>query len=174
MDDYFLLEKSINKKGMIKIYYIKPTLKNLSQGAKLEYIRRLRHMDEDDVAKYFGFGGKDPHKTFKSYENNYRESSKDRLKEIAELYEVSVNAIKKYDFNNPIDVIYFHMWLEEEFPYYEIKFDYISHEDTEYNEVVLNAINEWHQMREKRQNLEISDEEYLEWKLNLEMENLFK
>ena len=29
-------------------------------------------------------------------------------------------------------------------------------------------------MREKRQNLEISDEEYLEWKLNLEMENLFK
>ncbi len=131
-------------------------------------------MDEDDVAEYFGFGGKDPHKTFKSYENNYREPSKDRLKEIAELYEVSVNAIKKYDFNNPIDVIYFHMWLEEEFPYYEIKFDYNSHEDTEYNEVVLNAINEWHQMREKRQNLEISDEEYLEWKLNLEMENLFK
>lgn len=131
-------------------------------------------MDEDDVAEYFSFGGKDPHKTFKSYENNYIEPSKDRLKEIAELYEVSVNAIKKYDFNNPIDVIYFHMWLEEEFPYYEIKFDYNSHEDTEYNEVVLNAINEWHQMREKRQNLEISDEEYLEWKLNLEMKNLFK
>lgn len=29
-------------------------------------------------------------------------------------------------------------------------------------------------MREKRQNLEISDEEYLEWKLNLEIENLLK
>lgn len=46
----FLLGKSINKKGMIKMYYIKPTLKNLSQGARLEYIRRLRHMDQDDVA----------------------------------------------------------------------------------------------------------------------------
>ena len=45
---------------------------------------------------------------------------------------------------------------------------------TEYNRIVQNAINEWQQMREKRQNLEISDEEYLEWKLNLEIENLLK
>lgn len=156
------------------MYYIKPTLKNLSQGARLEYIRRLRHMSEDDVAEYFGFGGKEPHKTFNSYETNYRGPSKGRLKEIAELYEVSVNAIKKYDFNNPIDVIYFHMWLEEEFPYYEICFNYDSYEKTEYNGIVQNAINEWQQMREKRQNLEISDEEYLEWKLNLEIENLLK
>ena len=73
-----------------------------------------------------------------------------------------------------IDVIYFHMWLEEEFPYYEISFDSDSYEKTDYNEIVQNAINEWQQMREKRQNLEISDEEYLEWKLNLEIENLLK
>lgn len=66
------------------------------------------------------------------------------------------------------------MWLEEEFPYYEICFNYDSYEKTEYNEIVQNAINEWQQMREKRQNLEISDEEYLEWKLNLEIENLLK
>jgi hypothetical protein len=32
-------------------------------------------MSAKDVAEYFGFGGKDPHKTLKSYENNYRESS---------------------------------------------------------------------------------------------------
>lgn len=77
------------------MYYVKPTLKNLSQGAKLEYIRRLRHMNEDDVAEYFGFGSKNPHKTFNSDETNYRGLSEGRLKEIAELYEVSVNAIKK-------------------------------------------------------------------------------
>ena len=52
-------------------------------------------MSLDDVAEYFGFGGKEPHKAFNSYENNYREPSKERLKEISELYEVSVNAIKK-------------------------------------------------------------------------------
>ena len=96
------------------MYYIKPTLKNLSQGARLEYVRKYRHMSLDDAAEYFGLGGKDPHKTFNSYEK------------------------------------------------------------TDYNEIVQNAIREWQQMREKRQNLEISDEEYLEWKLNLEIENLLK
>lgn len=151
------------------MYYVKPTLKNLSQGARLKYIRKLRHMSLDDVAEYFGFGGKEPHKTFNSYESNYRGPSKGRLKEIADLYEVSVNAIKRYDFNNPIDVIYFHMWLEEEFPYYEIIFDNYSYEKTDYNEIVQCAFREWKLMREKRENFEISDDEYLEWKLNFEI-----
>ena len=131
-------------------------------------------MSADDVAEYFGFGGKDPHKTFNSYETNYRGPSKERLKEIAELYEVSINAIKKYDFNNPIDVIYSLMWLEEEFPYYEIIIDNDSYEKTDYNEIVQNAIREWQQMRVKRENLEISDEEYLDWKLNFEIVDSIK
>lgn len=153
------------------MYFKKPILKNLSQGARLEYVRRLRHMNQDDVAEYFGFGGTDPHKTFNSYETNYRSPSKERLKEIAELYEVSVNAIKKYDFNNPIDVVYFYMWLEEEFPYYEINFENDSYEKTDYNEIVQCAFREWKLMREKRENFEISDDEYLEWKLNFEINN---
>lgn len=61
------------------MYFRKPTLKNLSQGARLEYVRRLRHMDADDVAEYFEFGGDDPHKTFRYYENNDRSPSKERL-----------------------------------------------------------------------------------------------
>lgn len=72
----------------MKMYFKKPKLNNLSQGERLKYIRRYRHMSADDVAEYFGFGGKDPHKTFNSYENNCREPSKMRLKEIAGLYEV--------------------------------------------------------------------------------------
>ena len=153
------------------MYFKKPILKNLSQGARLEYVRRLRHMNQDDVAEYFGFGGTDPHKTFNSYETNYRSPSKGRLKEIAELYEVSINAIKKYDFTNPIDVVYFYMWLEEEFPYYEINFENDSYEKTDYNEIVQCAFREWKLMREKRENFEISDDEYLEWKLNFEINN---
>ena len=156
------------------MYYAKPALKNLSQGERLKYIRRYRHMTADDVAEYFGFGGKDPHKTFNSYENNCREPSKMRLKEITGLYEVSVNAIKKYDFSNPIDVIYNLMWLEEEFPYYEINFDTDSCEQIKYNEIVQKTINVWKEMRGKRKNYEISDEEYLDWKLNYEIENQTK
>lgn len=166
----FFVGRNKHKKGVIYMYYRKPILKNLSQGARLEYVRRLRHMNEDDVAEYFGFGGMYPHKTFKSYETNYREPSKERLKDIAELYEVSINSIKKYDFNNPIDVIYSLMWLEEEFPYYEINFDCDSYNKTVYNEIVAKTIKEWQQMKEKRENSEISDDEYLEWKLNFEIE----
>lgn len=66
------------------------------------------------------------------------------------------------------------MWLEEEFPYYEMNFDCDSYEKTDYNEIVQNAIKEWEQMKEKRENLEISDEEYIEWKLNHEINNLIK
>ena len=124
------------------------------------------------MAEYFGFGGKDPHKTFNSYENNYREPSKGRLKEIAELYEVSVNAIKKYDFNNPIDVIYNLMWLEEEFPYYEINLDHSKFDESTYNLYVQNGIRKWNEMRDKRESGEISDDEYLEWKLNFEIQNV--
>ena len=63
------------------------------------------------------------------------------------------------------------MWLEEEFPYFEINFDSDSFEKTEYNDIVQKAMIEWKEMRDKRENLEISDEEYLEWKLNYEIEN---
>ena len=30
--------------------YLKPSLKNLSQGARLEYVREFRHMSKDEVA----------------------------------------------------------------------------------------------------------------------------
>ena len=66
------------------------------------------------------------------------------------------------------------MWLEEEFPYYEINFDCNSYNKTENNEIVIKSIKEWQLMRDKRKNLEISDEEYIEWKLNFEMLNLIK
>lgn len=35
------------------MFYIKPNLKNMSQGARLEYIREVRHMTKEDVAAYF-------------------------------------------------------------------------------------------------------------------------
>ena len=34
-------------------------------------------MSADDVAEYFGFGGKDPHKTFNSYEITIESQAKE-------------------------------------------------------------------------------------------------
>ena len=39
-----------------------------------------------------------------------------------------------------------------------------------YNINVQKGINEWLKMREKRENYEITDQEYIEWKLNFKLE----
>ena len=153
------------------MFYIKPNLKNMSQGARLEYIREVRHMTKEDVAAYFGFGGKEPNKTIREYENNTTSPSSSRLEKLAELFEVSVDAIRKYDFTNPIDEIYYQMWLEEQYPYYQFQLP-DRFKCSSYNLNVQNGINEWLKMREKRENYEITDLEYLQWKLNLEIANL--
>ena len=84
----------------------KPKLKNLSQGARLEYVRKLRYMSKDDVADYFDLGGERKERTISRYENNSRVPSNERLKELAKLYNVSINAIKEYKYEEPLDTIY--------------------------------------------------------------------
>ena len=132
------------------MFYIKPNLKNMSQGTRLEYIREVRHMTKEDVATYFWFGGKEPNKTIREYENNTTSPSPSRLEELAKLYEVSVDAIRKYDFTNPIDEIYYQMWLEEEFPYYQFNIEMDSFPEKEYNMNVYNGIQEWKKKRKIR------------------------
>ena len=99
------------------MFYIKHNLKNMYQGARLEYIREVRHMTKEDVAAYFEFGGKEPNKTIREYENNTTSPSPSRLEELAKLYEASVDAIRKYDFTTSIEEIYYQMWYEEQYPF---------------------------------------------------------
>lgn len=40
-------------KKMMKIYYVKQTLKNPSQGVRFEYIREIRYMLKEDVEVCF-------------------------------------------------------------------------------------------------------------------------
>lgn len=150
-------------------YFFKPTLKNLSQGARLEYVRELRYMSKEVVAEYFDLGGDRPERTISRYENNSRIPSKERLEELANLYNVSINAIKEYNYEDPIDTLYMFMWLEEQFPYYELNIDNSSYKGTPYNMKIQKGIKEWNEMRFKKINNEISCEEYLEWKLHFEI-----
>ena len=43
-----------------------------------------------------------------------------------------------------------------------------------YNFNLQNGINEWLEMRKKRENHEITDQEYIEWKLNYKLNNPLK
>ena len=112
-------------------------------------------MSKDDVADYFDLGGERKERTISKYENNSRVPSNERLKELAKLYNVSVDAIKEYKYDDPIDTIYMLMWLEEQFPYYELNLDYDCIKVTEYNMTIKKGLSEWMKMRDKRENLEI-------------------
>ena len=98
-------------------YFFKPEFNNLSQGERLKFVRVFRYMSKPYVAERFQLGGDKPTDSIDKCEINAREPLPGRLEALAELYDVSIDAIKKYDFIDPIDVIYYHMWEEELIPY---------------------------------------------------------
>ena len=80
----------------------------------------------------------------------------------------------KNKYEDPIDTIYMLMWLEEQFPYYELNLDYNCIKGTAYNMNIQKGLSEWMEMREKRENDEITADEYIEWKLNYEITDKIK
>ena len=152
-------------------YFFKPVLENLIPGARLKFVRELRYMSKSNVAEYLQLGGEKPTDSVDKYERNAREPQTQRLESLAVLFDVSNNAIKKYNFVDPTEVIYYHMWEEELYPYSEFIIDKDTMKKTFYNEDVIRGLAAWEEMKEKRINGEISDIEYLEYKLNFDLNN---
>ena len=152
-------------------YFFKPELENLSQGARLKFVRELRYMSKPTVAEFLKLGGEKPTDSIDKYERNAREAKKKRVKALAELFGVSDYAIRRYNFVDPNEVIYYHMWEEELSPDSEYVFDQDAMKKTYYNEDVIRGLEECGGMRERRMKGEISDQEYIEWKLNYNLYN---
>ena len=51
-------------------YFFKPELENLSQGARLKFVRELRYMSKPNVAEFLELGGKKPTDSINKYERN--------------------------------------------------------------------------------------------------------
>ena len=150
------------------MFYKNNYLENMSQGARLKFIRENKGIELNDIAEYLGYKS---NKTIREWENNVKSPDARNLPRLAEAYGVCIDAIKKYDFINPIDEIYYQMQLEEQYPYYQFQLpDRFA--GSAYNFNVQKEINEWLKMREKREKYEITDLEYLEWKLNFKINNL--
>ena len=98
------------------MFYKKELLQNMSQGARLRFIRENKGIELNDIAKYLGYKSNKP---IREWENNVKSPDARNLPRLAEAYGVSIDAIKNYDFIDPIDEIYYPMWFEEQFPYYE-------------------------------------------------------
>ena len=152
------------------MFYKKELLENMSQGARLRFIRENKGIKPNDIAAYLGYSS---NKSIREWENNTKSPDVKNLHRLAEAYGVSIDAIKKYDFIDPIDEIYYQMWYEEQYPYYQFQLPE-RFAGSAYNFNVQNGINEWLKMREKRENYEITDLEYLEWKLNFKLKNPIK
>ena len=152
------------------MFYKKNFLENMSQGARLKFIRENKGIELNDIAEYLGYKSNKP---IREWENNVKSPDARNLPRLAEAYGVSIEAIKNYDFIDPIDEIFYQMWLEEQYPYYQFQLP-DRFKCSSYNLNVQNGINEWLKMREKRENYEITDLEYLEWKLNYKLKNPLK
>lgn len=152
-------------------YFFKPDFEDLSQGARLKFVRNLRYMKKEDVAEFLMLGGKNPTDTISKYERNERKAELKRVKKLAELFDVSVYAIQRYNFTDPNEVVHYHMWEEELCPYSEFILNIETMKKTYYNEDIIKGLEEWEKMKKRREKREISDSEYLEWKLHYNLYN---
>ena len=100
----------------MRLMYLKPVLRDLSQGSRIAFVRQFRRMTQDDVSDELGITGECKRRTMTRYEKGDRNPKDDRTLIISNILKVEFNAIKKYDYKNPIDLIYTFMWLEELIP----------------------------------------------------------
>ena len=155
----------------MRILYTKPELVDLSQGSRIAFARQFRFMTQDDVSDKLGLTGKCKRRTMTRYEKGNRNPKDDRTSEIAKILDININAIKKYDYKEPIDLLYTLMWLEELIPKYQIDISKVPNINDENIVMFKQFINEWNIMREKRNKREITYEEYIEWKLTYEVKS---
>ena len=152
----------------MRIKYTKPELVDISQSSRIAFARQFRFMTQDDVSDKLGLTGECKRRTMTRYEKGNRNPKDDRTSEIAKILDININAIKKYDYKEPIDLLYTLMWLEELIPKYQIDISKVPNINDKNIVMFKQFINEWNVMREKRNKREISYEEYIEWKLTYE------
>ena len=106
------------------------------------------------------------------YEKGDRNSKDERLTETASILNVSINSIKKYDYNKSIDLIYTLMWIEELIPNYRLDLSQVKNINDDRIKVLVNSLLEWKVQKLKIDRREISYEDYLNWKLNYEIKGV--
>lgn len=153
----------------MRLLYTKPELKDLSQGSRIAFVRQFRLMTQDEVSDKLGLTGECKRRTMTRYEKGERNPKDDRTYELSKILKVNYNAIKKYDFKEQSDILYTLVWLEELLPRYQIDLSRIPSINDDNIIKFKEFINEWEEMRTKRFKREISYEQYVEWKLNLEV-----
>ena len=148
--------------------YLKPELENLSQGERISFARQMRRMTQDEVSEKLGLTGECKRRSMTRYERGDRIPKEDRLLEIAKILNVNVKCLKEFDFRNDEDMIYMLLWMEEIYPRMNIDLGISEYFPNRRDKIIQKFMNEWKEMRRKRQEHEITYDEYIEWKLQYE------
>ncbi len=148
--------------------YLKPELENLSQGERISFARQMRRMTQDEVSEKLGLTGECKRRSMTRYERGDRIPKEDRLLEIANILNVNVKCLKEFDFRNEEDIIYMLLWMEEMYPRMNIDLGISEYFPNRRDKKIQKFMNEWKEMRRKRQEHEITYDEYIEWKLQYE------
>ena len=151
----------------MQLMYLKPRLKDLSQGSRISFVRQFRQITQDELADKLKLKGKRKRRTITNYENGIRSPKDDRLLEISNILNVRINTIKEYDFKESANIVYTLMWLEELYPEYQIDLPITYYNDNTL--LISKFMNEWNEMKVKRSKRKITYERYIEWKLNYEI-----
>ena len=149
----------------MRLIYSRPILDDLSQGSRIAFARQFRFMSQDELSDKLGITGENKRRTMTRYEKGQRNPKEDRTKIIAEILNINYNAIKKYDYRNPIDIVYTLIWLEELIPNYSIELASTKNLSSDDVLKIQIAIDKWNKMKSKRDKREISYKEYTNWKL---------
>lgn len=153
----------------MRYLYLKPNLKDLTQGSRIAFARQFRRFTQDEVSEKLGLTGERKRVNMTRYENGEITPKEDRLIEIANILKVNPKFIGKYDFESPSDIFYMFIWLEELYPKINIDLSISERFQNKADDLIGNFIKEWQQMKQKRENREISYEEYIERKLTFQM-----
>lgn len=156
----------------MRLIYSRPILDDLSQGSRIAFARQIRFMSQDEVSDKLGLTGECKRRTMTRYERENRHPKEKRTKEIADILNVSYESIKKYDYKDPIDIIYTLFWIEELVPNYKVTIDDVKNINNKDSIIIQKAINEWNIMKSKREQRQISYKEYIEWKLTYSLEEI--
>ena len=149
----------------MKLIYSRPILRDLSQGSRIAFARQFRLKTQDNLAEYLQIGGKCRRRTVTRYETGERNPEVNRTHKIAEYLNVSYYAIKRYDFKEPLDIIYYLLWLDELIPNYHLDLRDVKDLDNESINIIKKFLIELDSMRNKRKKKEIKYIDYIEWKL---------
>jgi len=149
----------------MRYVYLKPELKDLSQGSRIAFAREFRYLTQDNVSDKLGLTGECKRRSMARYERGDRVPKEERLQEIANILNVNVKCLKEYDFRNEEDMIYILLWMEELYPRMNIDLGLSESLPKESDIKLKRFFEEWNVMKEKRANLELSYDDYVEWKL---------